>query len=262
MKKLSDILGRINDATNFIGDPYKCECGEMVQDVEVELIGGPSKGKRVRNKKGCKCEDKRLADEAVAIAKRLELEKIKTVFDTNSLINADLKKATFKNYDRTRTSTAEYGLQKAVEYVKEFNRDDPKNIIFYGPPQVGKSHLSFSITRSLMARGYSAVFISVPKLLTKIKSTYNRDSSVKEEDILNHLKEVDLLVIDDLGAEKSATNSDKSWSDSLLWQIIDDRQGKHTIYTSNLNDLGLQEFYEERTYKRIMNRTEKILMKG
>lgn len=261
MKSLGEILGRINEPT-FIGEPYECECGHMVQLIEIPVIGGPNKGKLMQQKKGCKCEDKQLAAEAIEARRRADVKRAKEFFDANSLLNDDLKKASFETFNPAKSAAASMGKQKAVQFVQRFNPKEPENLIFYGPPQQGKSHLSVSITKALLDKGYSSVFISVPKLLTKIKSTYNKNSTVTEEDLLQHLKTVDLLVIDDLGAEKSASQTDKSWSDSLLWQIIDDRQGKHTIFTSNLTDAGLQEFYEERTYMRLMKRTEKIVMKG
>lgn len=259
MKSIDQILGA--SKAICIGEPYQCECGESVQNKQMNVIGGPNKGQPIVIRFGCKCEDKRLAAEAVEVKQRLEMQKVKEFFDQNSLLNKDLASASFENFQSSKSSSASEGKQAAMQFVQAFNREDPSNLLFFGPPQKGKSHLSVAITKAVMQKGYSALFISVPKLLTKIKSTYNKNSSITEEDLLKHLKSVDVLVIDDLGAEKNETQKDKAWSDSLIWQIIDDRQGKHTIYTSNLTEKGLQEFYEERTFKRMMKRTEKIVMR-
>ena len=64
MKEIQAILSGINTPTLDFKELRKeiCDgCGEEVTFFEVPLIGGPNKGKPIETKKGCKCEDKRLA---------------------------------------------------------------------------------------------------------------------------------------------------------------------------------------------------------
>jgi len=259
MKSVKEILGiQVEDIIGEDHKPleYRCECGEIVKEQRMKMLGGPRKGEWFRAKIGCKCEDVELGRQALEESKMAKVRKLQDQFEQGSLLNESLKKASFMTFS-VNTQNQAKAFRAAKHYANEFDINRPKNLILYGPPQVGKSHLAKSITDDVVAKGHTALFINVPKLLTKVRSTYKPGAELSEEQILNLLKEVDLLVIDDIGAEKSEDKKQKDWSDTLLWQIIDDRQGKHTVYTSNLNDYGLGAFYNQRTVARMMNNTEK-----
>jgi DNA replication protein DnaC len=253
-----DIIGQ-----NSIGksvNNYVCSgCGEDVEERELPIIGGPDKGKMGLFKYGCKCADLELAKQAKEERKKAEIKKMMDIFDTHSLINGDLQKASFENFEIHNENLMD-AYDSAMEFVTEFDIEKPKNLLFYGPAQVGKSHLSVSIAKELQKKAVSTVFISFPKLLTKIKGTYRGKSEETQESLLNWLRKVDVLILDDLGAEKNENDKDKAWSDGILWEIVDDRLGKHTVYTSNLSDRGLEVFYHERTLKRILKRTDRIIV--
>jgi len=53
----------------------------------------------------------------------------------------------------------------------------------------------------LIEQGYECLFLSLPKLLTKIKQTYNKEG-ITEAELLQVIQRVDLLVFDDIGAEQ------------------------------------------------------------
>jgi len=224
-----------------------CEgCGQEIEIVEVPLIGGPNKGKLIQMKKGCICEDIKLAKETVEVAERLKSKKLLEVFDTFSLVPPELRDATMKDYQPKNNAQAN-AKQGAADYVRGFDPKQPQNLIFYGPYGTGKSHLSRCISRGVMQMGYSSIFISVPKLLRKLKSTYNKDSEVTEDKLISALETVDLLVLDDIGAE-----SETKWVSEKLFDIVDSRQGKSTIYTTNLYPEQLLE-RDERNFSRVLN---------
>ena len=222
-------------------------CGQKIKIFEMQIIGGPHKGERVHLKYGCKCEDIRIAKESWEIHQRAKLQTVKDYFERYSLINPRLMQATLEGYQPKNDSQAE--AKKMVEkYIQIFSRENPKNILFYGGFGVGKSHLAKVITDGVMKKGYTTVFISVPKLLRKIRSTYNRDSQISEDDVFNVLESIDLLVLDDIGAEKRS-----DWTDERLFDVIDSRQGKSTIYTTNYTPDELLELFGERNFSRIVN---------
>jgi DNA replication protein DnaC len=80
----------------------------------------------------------------------------------------------------------------------------------------------------------AAAFVTVSGLLAELKS--NMDSDIKNIDIVQNLLNVDILVLDDIGAIRTT-----DWSFDILYRIIDSRYSamKPTIYTSNLT---LKEF--------------------
>ena len=75
------------------------------------------------------------------------------------------------------------------------------------------------------------MFVTVPELLFEIRQTFKDDSFESEKSIVDKYSGVSLLVLDDLGAEKTT-----EWAESTLYLIIDrrNRDEKWTIVTSNL----------------------------
>jgi DNA replication protein DnaC len=114
-----------------------------------------------------------------------------------------------------------------------------------------------------MEKGERCIFISVPKLLSKIRSTYNKRSEYSEDDLLKWLERVECLVLDDVGAEQRKTSDDgESWAVSKLFEIIDSRAGKHTIYTTNLSSGELRRSVGPRNFSRMMQDTIILKLDG
>ncbi|PAF19726.1 ATP-binding protein [Terribacillus saccharophilus] len=242
---------------------YCClSCEREVKRMEMEIPMGPDKGKKIINNQGCKCKDKPLAQQALQQRAQLVSDKMKSNFDYYSLINKSLHKATFANYQPTSKELQDAMLQ-IREYAKTFSQDSG-NLVITGSYGTGKSHLSVSVTKIVMSMGKSALFVSFPKLLTKIRSTYN-NGGITEDELLQKIQSVDLLVLDDIGAEQSKKVNEKdhvSWAQSKLFEIIDDRAGKPTIYTTNLDSEGLLDNVGERNMSRMMEDTQVIKMNG
>lgn len=183
----------------------------------------------------CNCavldEMRRVQQEnAAANAKAREDNAIQTLI-TNTLVSPDLKTATFSNYEPTDPNLLE-AKALIMRYVDE---ELEGNVILHGTPGVGKSHLGFSAMKKTIRNGQTALFISVPLLLTKIRSTFRKDSEVSSDDIITLCKHVDLLVLDDVGIEAS-----KEFAMEQLYIILDGRQGKRTMFTTNYS---LEELY-------------------
>ncbi len=233
---------------------FVCDgCNHTVEQKELEIPIGPRKGETILANYGCKCADIKLAQESKRTRDHLKNEKMKRFFDYYSLINKSLEHATFENYEPTSNELTT-AKQNIKGYIHEF--DGTKNLLLHGSYGTGKSHLSVSITKELMAKGYECLFLSLPKLLTKIKETYN-NKGVTEDELLEAIQHVDLLVLDDIGAEHHT-----EWVNSKLFEILDDRSGKATIYTTNLNSKELRTQINERNFSRMMENTEIIKMNG
>ncbi|MER2172031.1 MAG: ATP-binding protein [Psychrobacillus psychrodurans] len=242
---------------------YECEdCLEQVKVAEMPIAGGPDKGKIERFYLGCKCGDLPLVERALENDKKARMNRTKDIFDQNSLVNKSLLKATLENYIPT-TQELHEAKGTITNFVNEFNPKDGKNLLLVGSYGTGKSHLSYAAAKRLIEKGHSALFLSVPKLLTKIKETYNAGSKFSENDLLEFVAMVDLLVLDDLGAEyTNAKNGPDNWTWTKLFEVIDSRAGKHTIYTTNLSSTDLESKVNARNFSRIMDDTEVIQMNG
>ncbi|MFC0525806.1 ATP-binding protein [Pontibacillus salicampi] len=206
-----------------------------------------------------KQENKALAKAADEQMKKAKLDKL---FEQSSLINDRLKGAIFDNY---HPDSNELKRAKAIceRYANNFDSNNKVGLLVTGPYGTGKSHLAVSITKAVLQKGHSALFISVPKLMTKIQNSYNKQSATNEEDLLNGLFESELLVLDDLGAEKTKKDDGEfSWAKRKMFEIIDGRAGKHNVFTSNYDFNGLLELYGEREFSRMIENCHPVKMPG
>lgn len=195
------------------------------------------------------------------------------MFNKESLINPRLKQCDFNNYCPPSEQLAK--AKKICErYADNFNKNNPVNLILIGNYGTGKSHMAVSILKRVFKKGmdsqngYQCVFISTPKLMTKLKDTYNKQSVHSEAALLDTLEKVDLLILDDIGAELRVMERQEdeekanSWAVSKLLEIIDGRLGKHTVYTTNFEYEMLMRLYGERNFSRMMEGTTPIKMNG
>lgn len=126
----------------------------------------------------------------------------------------------------------EVALAACHRFVSEFDPENGEGIILEGASGSGKSHLAAGIVKALSMKGYTAIFQSVPELLARLKATYDKgNNDAGEAEIMDALGECELLVLDDVGAEKPS-----AWSEERLYLLIDRRyrNKKATIITTNL----------------------------
>jgi DNA replication protein DnaC len=173
----------------------------------------------------------------------------------------DLEVAGFKTFKRTNSVTSN-GANICIDYVKRFKENQPDkryNLLIMGNPGTGKSHLSVAIARTLKASGFTVGFLTTGKLLSLIKETYSKGAARTENDIFEDIAKLDLLVLDDLASEQG-TRDEFSWTKSKLFEIVNTRISKPTIYTTNFNDLNIAEAVGERVVSRLYNNSKFIDM--
>ncbi|MBP2245324.1 DNA replication protein DnaC [Paenibacillus xylanexedens] len=167
--------------------------------------------------------------------RRTKTIEIQKVFNRMNLVPDSLKDAGFKNF-KERT-----GTEKSFELAKEFYRNFENvemGYLFYGGTGAGKSHLCRAIQRSLDADGYPTLFLDWVKLSDLARASIS-DKNINIHAIVRAAIEVDLLVLDDIGAGHLTDYEYKT----VAFPIINGRQGKKTLYTSNLDPERLEQWF-------------------
>jgi DNA replication protein DnaC len=110
----------------------------------------------------------------------------------------------------------------------------------------------------IISRTFLPIFVAVPELLLSLRESYSKNDT-SEGEIISKYTEGSLLVLDDLGAEKST-----EWSINILYIIIDRRyrDEKKTIITSNLSLDELADKLDDRIASRIAGMCTVVPMGG
>lgn len=162
-----------------------------------------------------------------------------------SLMDDRLADANFENFQQTKQNSRH--LRLCRRYAECFNEMMEKNqgLLFYGGVGTGKTYAAACIANYLLSRRRSVVMTSFVKLLESMMN-FKEDDSV----LISRLNRAKLLIIDDLGAERST-----DFALEKVYNIVDSRYRAKlpVILTTNLSMDELMQATDIR-YTRIYDR--------
>lgn len=157
----------------------------------------------------------------------------------------------------TSRETAQKAVHEALSFIKFFDSKFD-NLFLYGDTGVGKTFLSNCIAKELLDSGHSVIYFTAFQLFDILeKNKFQKDA--ESADMLQHIFDCDLLIIDDLGTEFS-----NSFTVSQLFLCLNERilRKKSTIISTNLAIQQLHDAYSERIFSRILSNYTMIKLFG
>ena len=195
-------------------------------------------------RKACMCEQMKYER-----MDREEQEKADREFVANlkreSMMDEISKSHTFSKFNVTRDN--ERNMRICKKYAEQFEQMKEKNqgLLMLGNPGTGKTFAASCIANYLLDHKYRVVMTSLVKLISMIQDSYGES----EERIIEKINRAELLIIDDLGAERGT-----DYAIERVYNIIDSRyrKKKPMILTTNLslqemkstNDMRLARIYD------------------
>ncbi len=164
-------------------------------------------------------------------------------------------------FERPPVTEMEHAVVRAArDFAESIDRqlDGGRGLWFMGPVGTGKTTLAMLISKAALEAGRSVAIYSLPRLLNEIRDTHRAERSHIE--LLDRLTAVDLLHIDDVGAERK-----NEWVLEELYSIVNARyeEERSMVITTNIrDDRELCEQISERTVSRLMEMCDQVPLSG
>jgi DNA replication protein DnaC len=139
---------------------------------------------------------------------------------------------TLEGFDMQAQPSLDPGIIRELSKLEWI--ENGENVLFLGPPGVGKSHLAIALGRLAIQKGLSVLFISAVALMNSLDKAQREGTLTERIHVLSKPK---LLIIDELGYLPIQPESAH-----LLFQLVCKRyESKSIIVTSNrpVSDWGL-----------------------
>lgn len=232
-----------------------------VHKVNYWQISTPKRGSKERSiQEFCPkcCQEQIDREEQEGVNNSLNAEtylKTYNVLMRDSTLPRELKEASFENFI-AETAEEKQLLEFARGQVEKYLDGMTGNTLFTGSTGIGKSHLSVAIAKAIN-EGYKAkgepksvLFVNLTEILRRVRESFNAPTSL-EGHYSRMLKEVDYLVLDDLGIKSdNASSKGKSvWEEEFIFDILSNRD--KTIITTNLSSSEITSLYSERVASRV-----------
>jgi DNA replication protein DnaC len=164
-------------------------------------------------------------------------------------------------FDRPPVTEIEPAIVRKVRrFTADIDRqlDQGRGLWLMGPVGTGKTTLAMLVSQAALSAGRSVAIYSLPRLLNEIRDTHRAERS--HVDLLDRLTAVDLLHIDDVGAERTT-----DWVLEELYSIVNARyeDERSMLITTNILDReALCEQITERTVSRLTEMCDELPLLG
>jgi DNA replication protein DnaC len=165
------------------------------------------------------------------------------------------------SFDRPPVTDIDRKIVRATRaFADDIDRhlDAGRGLWFMGPVGTGKTTLAMLVSKAALKAGRSVAIYSLPRLLNEIRDTHRAERS--HVDLLDRLTAVDLLHVDDVGAERTT-----DWVLEELYSIVNARyeDQRSMVITTNIREPDeLCAQITERTVSRLIEMCDQLLLDG
>lgn len=199
------------------------------------------------------CEAASHAERAASEAgdQRKHAEQLHQQLLSTSRIPARFVGRSFENFV-AETDAQRHALTVARSYTEDFAANSRRGLglVLAGMPGTGKSHLAAAILQALLPR--NVAYMTCMDVIRAVRETWRRDSERSESQVLRHLEQLDLLVIDEVGVQYGTDGEQ-----TVLFDVLDRRyrEVRPTVLLTNQDKAGFKTFIGERTFDRLVETT-------
>ena len=162
-----------------------------------------------------------------------------------------------ENLGITERENIDIIYKKAIDFC---DKEEVKNLFFYGGCGFGKTFLSSCIAKKMMDSGKTVIYTSASGLFSDYEDyKFGKKENDDFEMMRELIRDCDLLILDDLGCEVIS-----SLSCQLLNEILNERiiTKKKMIISTNMNMKGIAQKYSDRIASRIYEAFEILHFAG
>ena len=234
---------------------------KVIKPIQMMVIDGIEVCPRCENEK----QDELLREEQQHFydnAKRLIQHN--TLLRDSLISDKTILQARFENYE-VNQEEQRCNKQEVKSLSECYRNGHTFNIFIQGTTGAGKSHLAYSLLKNIhdSSDKISCLYIDIDEMIRKIKDSFNnKESKYTESYFVNLLSKVDFLVLDDLGAEVGSIDTTRQATDFIqrvLRAVLNARQDKSTITTSNLSSAQLKSIYDKKIISRLFKNPRYVI---
>lgn len=212
----------------------------------------------------CSCQAQKEKQKEILAIEEKKLLKI-SEFKKNSLLGKRYENSQFESLDLNRPQSFLNAVKRCKKFCENWHivKESGSGIYFFGSTGTGKTELTACIANNLISKFVPVLVTNFLEISKRLRDAYSK-GDITECDIIQKLVDIDLLIIDDLGAEKIVKYGDKdSFMQEKIYDIINRRyiNKMPTLFTSNysIEQLMKERGIEQRTVDRISEMSTAVI---